>query len=100
MQKLTLKRRASGIHAVHAPDGEPLGVLNLDDLDLNDGEFETVVRNHAAKKRSQAAADELIRQVRDYAAKSGKTFTGALSEVSRQNPALAERYRSQVLSGI
>lgn len=98
MQKLTLKRRVSGIHAVHAPDGEPLGVLNLDDLDLDDGEFETVVRNHAAKKRSQAAGDELVRRVKDYAAGSGKTFAEAFKQVAAENPALAERHRSEVLS--
>lgn len=100
MQKLTLKRRVSGIHGVHSPDGKLLGVVNLDDLDLDPEEFETVVQNHAAKKRSQAATDELVKTVKDLAATSGRTFSECLRDVSRQDPGLAERCRSEALSDL
>lgn len=71
MQKLTLSRRLTGLHTVHGPDGQELGTVDLNDIDLNDSEFEELVKQYAERKRAAAAADELIKQARDYAARAG-----------------------------
>lgn len=97
MQKLTLKRKASGLHSALTPDGECVGIVDLDDLDLNDDEFAQMVRHHAEKNRSKSAAEELIRQANAYAKKAGKSFSEALAEVSRENLGLSEAHRRQVM---
>jgi hypothetical protein len=98
MDKVTLERKASGLRTVHGPKGDLHGLLDLNDLDLEDGEFEQMVQNYAERKRAKTAGDELVKQARAYAAKAGTTFSEALRHIGRENHALAERHRAQVLS--
>jgi hypothetical protein len=124
MQSLTLKRRASGLRSVHDDNGEALGVLDLQHLELDDPEFEDVVRRHIAKKRTQAEAEQLINRLRAMTAdpgaaadddkpnsaelvaktkarakENGGTFSHALSEIARENPGLTEAARQETLLG-
>jgi hypothetical protein len=99
MQRLTLKRRASGIHAVHAPDGEALGVVNVGDLDLDDDELSTLMKKQADKKAAAGAVDEFLKKINDHVEKAGVTYGEATVHVSRQEPLLASEYRRRVLSG-
>ena len=97
MQKLTLKRRVSGIHAVHAPDGEPLGVVNPADLDLTDDELSELMQKHAEKRAAQGAAAEFIKKIEENMAKAGTTYKEAAIQTARENPVLASEYRASVL---
>jgi hypothetical protein len=98
MEKLTLRRRASGIHAVHGAEGEPLGVIDLGDLDLDDDELSALMQKHAQKRAAQGAADEFVRRINEHMKKTGARYREAASEVARQAPLLASEYRARVLS--
>lgn len=97
MQKLTLKRRASGIHAVHAPDGEALGVIDPSDLQLNDDELSELLQKHVARRAAQGAAHEFIRRVKERMQKTGADYGAALHEIASSDPMLAAEYRAEVL---
>lgn len=97
MQKLTLKRRASGIHAVHAPDGEPLGVVNPADLDLDDDELSELLKRHAEKRAATGAAHDFIKRVREQMGKTGMAFTDAMRFVAADDPELCSEYSSEVM---
>jgi hypothetical protein len=99
MQKLSLQRRASGIHSVHGPDGEPLGVVDVGSLDLDDNEIESLMRRHAQKKLAAGAIDEFLKKIQAHAEKNGVGYREALVHVSLQEPLLASEYRRRVLSG-
>ena len=64
MHRLTLQRRAPGLRSVHQPDGETVGLLNLEHLDLDQPEFEGLVRRHAEKMRTAGAVEALIKRLR------------------------------------
>jgi hypothetical protein len=123
MQSLTLQRKASyGLRSAIDQNGQALGVVDLQHLDLDDPEFEDVVRRHIAKKRTQAEAEQLINRLRAMTAdpgavtnpddpsaelvakakaraeKTGTTFTQALCDTSLEFPELARAHRQQVLS--
>lgn len=97
MQRLTLKRRASGIHAVHAPDGEPLGVINPADLDLNDDELSELMQKHAQKRVAQGAVEQFLKKIDEQMSKTGSDYRTALHEVSIANPELASEYCAEQL---
>lgn len=97
MKKLNLKRRASGIHAVHGPDGEPLGVVDPSELQLDDQEMEDLMRKHAERKLATGAVREFIKRIDDHMKKTGAAYHQALSEVARADPELAAEYRNSVL---
>lgn len=97
MQKLTLKRRASGIHAVLAPDGEPLGVINPADLDLNDDELGELMNRHAQKRVAQGAVAEFLKRIREHMDKTGADYKKAMHEVALADPELAAEQRAEQL---
>lgn len=97
LQKLTLKRRASGIHGVHAPDDELLGVVDPSDLQLDDDELEALMQKHAERKMATGAVHEFLKRVNDRMKQGGTNYHQALSEVARQDPILAAEYRASVL---
>ena len=119
MHRLTLQRRAPGLRSVHQPDGETVGLLNLEHLDLDQPEFEGLVRRHAEKMRTAGAVEALIKRLRslgtpqDAAGEDSKSqqltdlararaaekeipVSVALSEVARENPQLAQKARLEV----
>jgi hypothetical protein len=97
MQKLVLRRRASGIHAVHGPDGEPLGVVDPSDLQLDDDELHELLRTHGERAAAMGAVDEFIRRINEHMKKSGASYRQALCEVALADPVLASEYRRQVM---
>jgi hypothetical protein len=97
MEKLKLVRRASGIHAVHGLDGEPLGVVDLSDLDLDDDELQSLMQKHADRKAAAGAVREFIAKVNAHMKNSGASYRQALCEVALADPVLASEYRRQVM---
>lgn len=70
MQKLTLKRKASGLYSVLTPDGLCVGTVTPCDFDLDDDEFGRVARQHGRKNPSKPSGQELVRQVNSYVIRS------------------------------
>lgn len=97
MRKLLLQRKTSGIHSVHTQDGQPLGVVDPADFELDDDELQNLMRKHAAKKVAQNAVDDFLEQVKNEIRRTGATYRQALDEVSRRDPLLASEYRLEVL---
>lgn len=97
MQKLTLKRRVSGIHAVESPDGETLGVIDPSDLDLDNDELEALLKKHAEKAAGKGAVREFMRRIDRHMARTGSNYHEAFCEVARADSVLASEYRAEVL---
>lgn len=98
MQKLAFKKRASGIHAVLNPQGEPLGVVDPTDLDLDDDELSQLLQKHAEKRAAQGAVAEFMKRIREHMDKTGTDYRTALHEVATADPILASEYRAEQLA--